>query len=348
MGARRILIVEDEVVVAMELEQKLAQLGYQVSGITAYGEEAVRTAGELRPDLVLMDIKLAGKIDGIEAASYIHNVYNIPVVFLTAHSDESTLQRAKLSEPFGYLVKPFSEVELRTTIEVSLHKHEQDKKAREASSWFSRVLNVVDGAVILTDENGTVRDMNPLAETLTGWDREEARGREISDVYVLKIPDTGKIVKHLALTMFRDNAPLPSSRCILVTRHQTEVPVEISAIPIEDPDGQLSAVIFAFEEDLSQLNSGQDRFSHAANLLLTAELCRADGDSVCARSFYQRALDILTKPSNRDGARVSSLLRDLSSIYREQGKYGEARILELQAIRMRADIMTDRALTRFA
>jgi len=348
MPAHRILIVEDEVVVAMELQENLVRLGYQVDGIVAYGEEAIRAAGELRPDLVLMDIKLAGKVDGVEAAANIYSNYNIPIIFLTAHSDEGTLQRAKLSEPFGYLVKPFSEAELRTTIEVSLHKHGQERKTREASRWFSRTLNVVDGAVIVTDENGTVRDMNPLAETLTEWNREEAKGREISDVYVLKIADTGKIIEHLALTMCRDNAPLSSFRCVLITRYRTEIPITMSILPIEDVDGQLSAVIFAFEEDLSRLGSGQDRFSHAANLLLSAELCRADGDYVCAQAFYQRALDLLSKSSNRDGAKVSSLLKDLSSVYRKQGKYEEARILELQANRMQAGQMRDGVLERYA
>jgi len=122
----------------------------------------------------------------------------------------------------------------------------------------------------------------------------------------------------------------------------------MSILPIEDVDGQLSAVIFAFEEDLSRLGSGQDRFSHAANLLLSAELCRADGDYVCAQAFYQRALDLLSKSSNRDGAKVSSLLKDLSSVYRKQGKYEEARILELQANRMQAGQMRDGVLERYA
>jgi len=337
MANEKIMIVEDEIVVAMELESQLLSMGYDVVGIVGYGEEAISKAEEVKPDLILMDIKLAGKIDGIEAAEIIHRRHGIPIVFLTAHSDDGTLQRAKLSEPFGYLVKPFSAPELRTTIEVSLHKFHSHKKASDAALWFSRALDVVGGAVILTDHEGAIQQMNPLAETLTGWDRADAIGRHITEVLVLRDSETGILVRTLALSAPREDPVESSCRHVLVSRDQNEIPIENSVIPVQNSEGQLSGVIFAFRESLDHLSAGQDRFSHAANLLLTAELSRAEGDYDLAGSFYQRALDVMAQGDDRDGGRLSLLLDDLSRIYKRKGLLGDAQILSLGASRMRGD-----------
>jgi CheY-like chemotaxis protein len=119
----RILIVEDEVVIAMEIEAMLEQLGYSVTGHASRGEEAIELAGQQRPDLVLMDIRLKSEMDGVTAAEKIFRLYKIPVVFLTAHSDPSTLERAMMIQPYGYIIKPFRKNELFTTIEIALYKH---------------------------------------------------------------------------------------------------------------------------------------------------------------------------------------------------------------------------------
>ena len=112
--ASRMLIVEDESIVAQDLRYKLLAWGYQVAGIASSGEEAVRVAAELRPDLVLMDVRLPGRVDGIQAARAIGSRHNIPVIYLTAFSDDETLQRAKDSEPFGYITKPVRDADLRS------------------------------------------------------------------------------------------------------------------------------------------------------------------------------------------------------------------------------------------
>ncbi|MEW6529740.1 MAG: response regulator [Thermodesulfobacteriota bacterium] len=334
MTAERILIVEDEVVVALELESHLIAQSYVVAGICAYGEEAIEKAASLRPDLVLMDIKLAGSVDGVEASQCIHRLYDIPIVFLTAYSDEPTLQRAKTSEPFGYLVKPFSEAELRTTIEVALHKHHRDKRAKESAIRFSRIMKGIGGAMILTDEEGVIQQTNPLAETLTGWNQYQAVGRHVSEVYVLKDPSTGESVKHMILASPYCNEALCLADYLLVARDQSEIPIESSVIPFEDARGELLGMVFAFHENPADQGSGQDHFSHAANLLLAAELSKVDGDYVAAGSYYERALDVLAQSTGWDGRRVSNLLRDLSSVYRKQGRYGEAQVLELRTARM--------------
>ena len=129
--AIKILIVEDEATVAESLNDQLIHLGYQVYGTAANGEDALRIMENSNPDLVMMDIMLEGSMDGVEVASRIHEKKGIPVIFLSAYSDNETLQRAKVTEPFGYLIKPYKERELHTNIEVSLYRHRMEQRVKE-------------------------------------------------------------------------------------------------------------------------------------------------------------------------------------------------------------------------
>ncbi|MFA7694349.1 MAG: response regulator [Methanoregula sp.] len=123
MTDKRILIVEDETIVAMTIEDALHGMGYSVVGPVSTAEDAIQKAGETRPDLILMDIRIQGEKDGIAAAEEINRLYHIPIVYLTAHSDEKTLERAMKTQPYGYLIKPFRDRELHSTIEIALYKH---------------------------------------------------------------------------------------------------------------------------------------------------------------------------------------------------------------------------------
>jgi DNA-binding response OmpR family regulator len=134
MAKANILVVEDEAIVALDIQTRLIQLGYDVAGICSTGEDAIKRADEFKADLVLMDIMLGGKINGVEAARQIRMQYNIPVIFLTAYSDEATLQQAKMIEPYGYLPKPFDGRTLKTTIEIALHKHKMERERKEMVS----------------------------------------------------------------------------------------------------------------------------------------------------------------------------------------------------------------------
>lgn len=127
MKQASIMIVEDEALVALSLQKKLEKLGYTVPNVVHSGEDAMQEAEKRPLDLILMDIKLAGKVDGITAAEQIRRHHDIPVVFMTAYSDEETLQRAKLSGPFGYILKPYDERDIRTTVEIALCKHEMEQ-----------------------------------------------------------------------------------------------------------------------------------------------------------------------------------------------------------------------------
>jgi DNA-binding NarL/FixJ family response regulator len=133
MGKKRIMIVEDESITAMRIKKSLEDIGYSVTSTEFTGEEAVKKAAEDRPDLVLMDIVLDGRMDGIEAAGKIHSSLNIPVVYLTAHSDNKMLKRLQATEPFGYIIKPFDDRELRIVVEIAFYKFGMEQKLRESN-----------------------------------------------------------------------------------------------------------------------------------------------------------------------------------------------------------------------
>ena len=154
MPKARIVVVEDEAIVAMDLRAKLEDLGYTVPGSSHSGEDAVNLVSLVQPDLILMDIRLSGEMDGIQAAGEIRKTLDIPVVFLTAYADEATLERAKQTEPLGYLLKPVDNKSLQTVVELALHKHEVDQKLKASERRFSAVLNSVSDAVETGGQDG--------------------------------------------------------------------------------------------------------------------------------------------------------------------------------------------------
>ena len=147
MNQAKILIVEDEFIVANDIEARLLDLGYTVAGKADSGAAAIEIAGTLSPDLVLMDIRLQGSMDGITAATEIRHRFRLPVVFLTAYADDSTLQRAKEAEPFGYVLKPFEDRELRTSIEIALYKHKAEVEIRRLNRLYA-TLSQVNQAIV--------------------------------------------------------------------------------------------------------------------------------------------------------------------------------------------------------
>ncbi len=135
-----IMLVEDEIIVAADVKNRLESMGYEVLGIFDTGEEAIQRAGELRPRLILMDIVLKGEMDGIDAAQKIRELYDIPIIYLTAYSDEKTLQRAKVTEPFGYVLKPFEDREIQSAMEMALYKHEMEKKLKASEEKYRKLV----------------------------------------------------------------------------------------------------------------------------------------------------------------------------------------------------------------
>ncbi|MDI6644053.1 MAG: methanogen output domain 1-containing protein [Methanobacteriaceae archaeon] len=166
MANTRLLVVEDESIVAMDIKHRAEGLGYDVLGIAASGEEAINKTEEKLPDLVLMDIVLKGKMDGIQAAQEIRERFDIPVVYLTAYSDEKTLSRAKLTGPFGYIIKPFEDRELHSAIEVALYKHKMDSKLRESEEKYRMLFQSSPNPILLLDSEGKIVYNNEKAEEM--------------------------------------------------------------------------------------------------------------------------------------------------------------------------------------
>lgn len=142
MAKTNVLVVEDESIVSKDIQHSLKKLGYNVVGASSTGEKAIELALELKPDIVLMDIMLKGDMTGIEAAEEIRASINIPVIYLTAYADEGTLERAKVTEPYGYIIKPFKEIDIHTSIEMALYKHQKVSEVRkERDLLYSLVEN---------------------------------------------------------------------------------------------------------------------------------------------------------------------------------------------------------------
>ncbi len=154
MSKTNILIVEDESIVAKDIQHSLKKLGYTVVGMCSTGEDAIKTAEETKPDLVLMDIMLKGDMSGIEAAGQIREKYNIPIIYLTAYADESTLSKAKVSEPYGYIIKPFKEIDLHTSIEMAIYKHKKETDVKKERDFlYSIVENKESKDIIFVKSN---------------------------------------------------------------------------------------------------------------------------------------------------------------------------------------------------
>jgi two-component system cell cycle sensor histidine kinase/response regulator CckA len=175
-GKIKIMIVEDELIVAKNIENHLRKMGYEVISLVDSGEEAIARAAETKLDLVLMDIKLPGDIDGVEAARQIYDRFQVPVVYLTAYADDETLQRAKVTAPFGYVIKPFEPKKLHTTIEIALYKNNMERKLKESELRFRTLASFSPVGIFQTDINGHYIYVNERWCEIAGLSSEQALG----------------------------------------------------------------------------------------------------------------------------------------------------------------------------
>jgi two-component system cell cycle sensor histidine kinase/response regulator CckA len=181
----RILIVEDHGLIALDLKKKLEAAGYVVTAIDDNGADALSSIERLRPSLVLMDIWIRGQQDGIEIAEQIRRRFRVPVIFVTGHGDRRTLDRAKLTDPAGFIAKPFESVNFADRIEQALSRHKTGQELRTLNAWLSTLSTNVADALIGTEQDGRVAFLNPAAAKLTGWQETEALRKPLSDVLQL-------------------------------------------------------------------------------------------------------------------------------------------------------------------
>lgn len=247
MAETRILVVEDESVVAKDIQWSLKGLGYEICGWASSGEEAIQKAKDLRPDLVLMDIVLKGDMDGVQASEHIRKSFNIPVIYLTAYADDHTLQRAKVTEPFGYILKPFEERELHTTVEVALYRHKTEKAIREKEQWLSTTLKSIGEGVITTDISGNIMFMNSVAESLTGCSETKALGKRIGQVFVIHA-GSGQIDEHPVAKCQKRKTGVGPEVHTLISANGEALLIEDNATPIKDEAGEAIGYVLVFRD----------------------------------------------------------------------------------------------------
>lgn len=245
----KILIVEDARIVALDLQRSLQNMGYQVMGIVASGEAAVKCVECEKPGLILMDIKLSGALDGIATAEIIRRHQDIPVIYLTACSDRETLERAKVTEPFGYIIKPFEDRELHIVIEIALYKHELNRRLKENEKWLTTTLQSIGDAVIATDELGRVIFLNPVAQQLTGWDPQDAYRQPLSKVFNIINECGGETVKHSVQKVLEQGhiAGLTNHR-LLIRKDGLQIAIDDSAAPIKNEAGEIIGAVLVFRD----------------------------------------------------------------------------------------------------
>ena len=240
----KILIVEDEGLIARDIATRVRRAGYDVAGIAGSGEEAFEQATVTSPDLILMDIRLNGNIDGIEAARRIQEHYDLPIIYLTAHTDRETLDRAKTTGAFGFLAKPIGQGSLPSSIEIALFKHKAERKLRQQRAWLETTLHTISDAVIVTDHLGRIHYMNPAAERITRWPSNEAHAAPLSHVLKLFHPEYGQWLAGFFTAIEPDvKTQIIPAGLKLITRTGEQISIEGEMAPSTQDGTSLGSVI---------------------------------------------------------------------------------------------------------
>ncbi len=249
MQKTQILIVEDEGIIAKDLQAMLRRLGYDVPVTVGTGEKAIATAIANQPDLILMDINLRGNIDGVDAATAITGQQDVPIVYLTANSDEATMQRAKITDPFGFLIKPFEERGLHAGIEMALYKHRSEKKNREREQWLSTTLRSIGDGVITTDANGLITFVNAVAEKLLGRTYAESVGRHYSGIFSI-LDEMSRLtpIDAVALALTEGRSHYHANHTLLISKQGAEKHIEHSTAPIREDDAPIAGCVIVFSD----------------------------------------------------------------------------------------------------
>ena len=250
MRTPRILVVEDEAIIARNICRTLEKLEFAVVGTCATGEAAVASAEDLKPDLVLMDIRLEGAaMDGVQAADVIRQEADIPVIFITAHTDAATLERAKITGPTGYIVKPIVERDLHAAIEVGLHKAEMERRLAVSERSLRSVMRCVADGIIVADADARVRSVNPEAERITKWSAGEAGGRSLEEVFELVDGAGNRLFADPLLAVLQHEVKREySDEVSLRGRDQGVTPIEYEASALRDERDQFVGLVLVFRD----------------------------------------------------------------------------------------------------
>lgn len=242
-----ILIVENEALIAKDVKMTLERLGYEVTAVATSYQEAVKHVHEQRPDLALMDINIDGNKDGIQTAKALRTHYDIPVVFLTSLKEYETIQKAKESDPFGYLVKPFRPDDLQSSIELALYNHQRTAALQSNLVKMTNAFEVLETPILLIDQEGVVEHMNQRAEELTGWRKAEKAGQSLNTLLTVEGMPAWLYVEGLDETAANNEISL-GAEAKLLTRSGTRQPTRGAISPIKNSEGGLTGYLISLGE----------------------------------------------------------------------------------------------------
>ncbi|WP_414516978.1 ATP-binding protein [Nostoc sp. PCC 9305] len=336
----RVLVVEDEYILAINLQETLESLGYVVLDIADSAEGAIAKATEFRPNLILMDIRLRGEMDGIQAAEQIWHHLQIPIIYVTGHSDKSTVERATLTSPFGYILKPIKEQELYVAIQTALNRYDREQ-------FLSSVLRGMGDGVIVVDTELNIKYINQVAEALTGWQWNEAKDKTLTEVIKIideqtQLPRENPIIAALQ----KETTIYLGSGVLLVARDGTTIPIADSATPLRNNSGVITGAVFVFRDDTQRrLTEERNLAAERAQQLeiRVAELQRLNQlkeDFLATTSHEMRtplsnikmAISVLENILDRQGILTSNTLPPSESVARYLGIVREQCEQELELV----------------
>ncbi|MBF0554060.1 MAG: diguanylate cyclase [Nitrospirae bacterium] len=311
----RVMIVEDEGVIAMDIKRTLMDFGYTVTSVSSTAREAIRRAQTDEADVVLMDVVLDGAMDGIEAAALIHSSMGTPVIFLTSYSDEYILERAKITEPFGYLIKPFRDRELYTTIEMALYKDKMQRQLRESHKWFSTTLMCIGDGVITTDAGGHVTFINKAAARLAGLKEEEVIGFPIGELITLKDDSADDLSDDTLSPIIGTKKPVSLTDFLLIANTGKAIPVSVTTALIQDEKGNILGTAVTFQDQTTRKEL-ENKLRH---MMLTDSLTELNN----RRGFYMLAEHQL-KRAKRFNKEIAMVFIDVDGLKRINDTLGHS------------------------
>jgi PAS domain S-box-containing protein/putative nucleotidyltransferase with HDIG domain len=322
MDKTTIMIAEDEGIVARDIRNMLIGLGYGTTQIASSAKEAIKIAETERPHIVLMDVMLSGKTTGVEAADTIYSQLNIPVVYLTAYADETTLERAKETKPFGYLLKPFEERELKSTIEIALYKFKMETKLKERERWLFTILKNVEDGVIAADHKGKISFMNTLAEELTGWTQADALNKPLDKVYEVTNEDScADLTPSINAALKGEEFKLPTG-VILASKTGMTTPVDHRLSAIKNDSGHITGLVLTFTNIAVQKRTEEELRKSLERLR------KAMDGTVQAMAFTIETRDPYTAGHQRRVTKLACALAEKMNLSED----------ELEGVRMAGDL----------
>jgi PAS domain S-box-containing protein len=311
MASVQVLVVEDESTIAITIEDTLKSFGYSVPAIVCSGEQAIQKVAEMQLDIVLMDIRLEGSIDGVEAAEQIRSDFNIPVVYLTAYMDDSTVQRAMTTEPFGFILKPFEPRELHIAIELALYKHKMATKLKENEQLLSTILENIDDAVISIDARGNINFMNIAAEKLINYEQEDIIGQHVTNSIHILDEQKQPINRCPLLNSVQNGVPEDFTKYTkLITKDGSEVSIESSATPLKDAKGYITGAVLVFRDITERKQAEEDLRARARQQALVAKLGQHALAGTDLSALMDEAATLVAQSLGVEYSKVLELLPD--------------------------------------